>query len=352
MPAAALILPQPLTADVVDRKDRDSLHTLALAVVPVAHPTLRRARIVKNNRLVSVVEVYRDRESGSGQIDIEKLPQEFKWPVDHPDVVLLRKLELMPSYDVYSLRVLLRAEGIQVNDSAALKLSPEKTKELGAYMKTFTRPLLAQIYGEDGAGIDSFEDVVGMFRDPDVERARRKLAIMAGKLGLGLGDIPRFLEDYADIFLSLSYYRQCLDHITPNIDNFLDCLKDLRKSYQMRTNAQLMTTCEDMENTFTDLLSAVTGRLEAFNRHTQAMWDNLSADRFRKIEKIIKAYHITMGGTLCALTVKMDAWAAMFPRRDMGGPVRRADFIMNDMKHGMKRIREFEKRAPSMTEFN
>jgi hypothetical protein len=96
----------------------------------------------------------------------------------------------------------------------------------------------------------------------------------------------------------------------------------------------------------------VTGRLEAFNRHTQAMWDNLSAERFRKIEKIIKAYHITMGGTLCALTVKMNAWAEMFPRRDMGGPVRRADFIMNDMKHGMRRIREFEKRAPAMTEFN
>ena len=44
-----------------------------LAVVPVEHPTLKRARLVINNRLLSVVEVYRDRESGSGQIDLDLL---------------------------------------------------------------------------------------------------------------------------------------------------------------------------------------------------------------------------------------------------------------------------------------
>jgi hypothetical protein len=82
------------------------------------------------------------------------------------------------------------------------------------------------------------------------------------------------------------------------------------------------------------------------------MWDNLSAERFRKIETLIKAYHITMGGILCALTVKMDSWAEMFPRRNVGGPVRRADFIMSELKAGMTRIREFEKRAPSMSDFN
>jgi hypothetical protein len=82
------------------------------------------------------------------------------------------------------------------------------------------------------------------------------------------------------------------------------------------------------------------------------MWDNLSAERFRKIERIIKAYHLTMGGILCALTVKMDAWAEKFPQRNIGGPARRADFIMTDIKHGLKRIRDLERKAPSMAELN
>lgn len=339
-------------ADLVDAADRDSLHTLALAIVPLETSILRRARMVKNNRLQSVLEVYRDRESGSGQVDIEKLPQEFGFASTHPDFVLLRKLELMPSYDVYSLRVLLRAHGIEVNDQAALRLSPQKTRELGVYMKRFTRPLLSKIYGGEDSGIESFEDVVAMFRDPDVARARHKLMVMSATLGIGLQDIPRFLEDYADIFLSLSYYRQCLDNIVPTIEDFLECITDLRKSYQMRSNLQLMNTCEEMETGFTELLGSVTGRLEAFNRHTQKMWEELSAERFRKIEAIIKSYHITMGGILCALSVKMAAWAEAFPRRQSGGPVRRADFIMSEMKAGMRRIREFEKKAPSMSDFN
>jgi hypothetical protein len=338
--------------ETIDRVDRDSLHVLPLGIIPLEHPVLKRSRMVKNNRLVSVLEIFRDRESGSGQIDIEKLPQELGFTNTHPDFELLRKLELMSSYDVYSLRVLLRAQGIEVNNAAALKLSPEKTRELGIYMKDFTRPLLARIYGMEDSAIASFDDVVAMFRDPDVANARRKLMIMAATLGIGLQDIPRFLEDYADIFLSLSYYRQCLDHITPIIEDFLDGMTDLKKSYQMRTNAPLMATCEEMERHFTELLSSVTGRLEAFNRQTKDMWDNLSAERFRKIERIIKTYHITMGGILCALAVKMQSWAEMFPRRAVGGPVRRADFIMSEMKPGMRRIREFERRAPAMTEFN
>lgn len=336
----------------VSNIDRDSLHTLALAIVPLEHPMLRRARIVKNNRLVSVIEMYRDRESGSGQIEIDHAPQELGLPPGHPDIEVLRKLELMPSYDVYSLRVLLRAHGIDVNSREALKLSPEKTRELAVYMKAFTRPLLAQIYGTEDASISTFEDVVGMFSDPDVATARRKLTIMAASLGISLQDIPRFLEDYADIFLSLSYYRQCLDHITPIVEDFLSGTKELKKSYQMRTNMQLMTTCDELEAHFTALLTSVAGRLEAFNRQTRSMWDDLSAERFRKIENVIKTYHITMGGILCALTVKMDAWAEMFPQRHRGGPVRKADFIMSEMKPGMKRIREFEKRAPSMTDLN
>lgn len=339
--------------DPIDPSDRDSMHTLPLALIPVVHPALKRARVVKNSRLESVVEVYRDREAGSGQLDIEKVPSKFGWPSSppHPDFILLRQLELMPSYDVYSLRVSLRAHGIAVNETA-LKLSPEKTRELGHLMKSFTRPLLLQIYGSEAGGIETLDDVVAMFRDPDIERARHKLLVMSGKLGLNIQDIPRFLEDYADIFLSLSYYRQCLDHIAPIVEDFLDSMKDLRKSYQMRTNAQLMQTCDEMEKNFTDLLTSVTGRLESFNRHTKDMWENLSAERFRKIERIIKAYHLTMGGILCALTVKMDAWAEMFPRRNVGGPVRRADFIMTDIKHGLKRIRDLERKAPSMAELN
>lgn len=323
--------------------DRDTLHTLALKYMPLNNPALKRARMIKNSRLESVIELYRDRDIGSGQIEIEKLPQQLGVNALSPEEFrLVRRLALMPSYDVYSLRVALREEGIKVEDHEALRLSPAKTKELSAYMKSFTRPLMRQIYGDEGGEIDSFEDVVGLFRDPDVQKARHRLTVMAAKLGIDIFAIPRFLEDYADIFLSLSYYKQCLDEVTPKVYEFFDSLKDLRKSHQARSNAQLMEACKNMEVTFTELLTSVTGRLESFDRHTKDMWEDLSAERFRKIETVIKAFHRMMGGILCALTVKMDAWTELFPTSRAGSPGRRADFILNDLQYGMRKIREFE----------
>ncbi len=326
--------------------DRDTLHTLPLIFMPLKKDTLKRARMIKNSRLDSVIEVFRDKDVGSGQIEVEKLTQEFSHEaLPAEDFNLLRVLSLMPSYDVYSLRVALRAAGIQVNDHKALQLSPEKTKELSAYMTSFTRPLLMQIYGEDGTKIETFDDVIGLFRDPDLQKARHRLTVMASKLGIEIMAIPKFLEDYADIFMSLSYYKQCLDDVTPMIYEFFASLADLKKSHQMRTNVQLMAACKDIESTFTELLTSVTGRLESFDRYTKDMWANLSAERFRKIEHTIKTFHTMMGGILCAMTVKMDAWTTLFPNPRAGAPGRRADFILNDLCHGMRRIRELERSA-------
>lgn len=331
---------------------RDLLHVADLSILPIEHKPLQRARMIKNTRLDSVIEVFRDSEVGSGQIDVEKLPQEFNWPISppNPDFVLLRKVSLMPSYDVYSMRVLLRSHGIEVEDEEALRLTPAKRQELSGYMKKFTRPLMVQVYGDEGVQIETFDDVINLFKDPDINRARRRLMQMADKLGIEVMAIPRFLEDYADIFLSLSYYKQCLDRITPGVTNFVDSFADLRKSYQMRTNTALMQACDDMEKTFYHLISAVSGRIESFDRYTKDMWDDLSAEKFRVIEKIIKTYHTTLGGVLCALTVKIDAWTENFPRPEVGGPVRRSDFIMTDMRHGMRRIRELDAQAPSISE--
>jgi hypothetical protein len=326
--------------------DRDTLHTLRLSIMPLEHPVLKRARMIKNSKIESVVEVYRDREIGSGQLEIEKVPQELGSTLQPEDFQLLRKLALMPSYDVYSLRVTLREIGVEVNDFEALRLSPTKTKELSVYMKNFTRPLMMQIYGEEGVKIESFEDVVNLFRDPDVQRARHKLTVMAAKLGLPITAIPNFLEDYADIFLSLSYYKQCLDYVTPIVYNFFDSIEDLKKSHQMRSNLQLMSSCKEIQGTFTEVLTSVTGRIESFDRHTKDMWNDLSADKFRKIEQVIKTFHTMMGGILCALTVKMDGWVTLFPNRNSGAPGRRADYILNDMRHGLKRIRAIESGAP------
>lgn len=335
----------------VSGHDRDALHILPLSTIPIETAALRPAKLIKNVQLNSVVEFFTDAHSGSGQINIEDLGAEFDWPdtPTHPDLVLLRKLGLLPSYDVYSLRILLRQHGIAVENVDSLKLSKKKSTELSDYMTAFTHPLIGQIFGGEDVSIENFDDIIALFRDPDIRKAREKLKIMAAKLGIGLEEIPKFLEDYGDIFLSLSYYRNCLDGIEPTIEEFLDSMEEIRNNHQLRNDLNLMKTCDMMQSTVNGLMAAIAGRFENFDRSTNAMWDNISAARFKRVEDLIKSYHTTIGGVLCSLSVKMDGWSKLFPDRYSGGPVKRSEFIMSEMKQGMEKIRKIEDAAPMLS---
>jgi len=330
--------------------DRDSLHTLPLQILPLDTPTLKRARLIKNVRLRSVVELFVDEDTGSGQLEVEDLINEFDWNPSEPpaDLIMMRKLAMLPSYDVYSLRISLRQQGIDIEDNSALKLSKAKTDELSEYMTDFTRPLIMQIYGDGEVEVQNFSDVIKLFRDPDVKKAIGKIQVMSQKLGINPEDIPKFMEDYGDIFLSLSYYRECLDTIEPIITEFLDGMDELRKNFQFKNDHNLMQTISLIESTINERMAAITGRFENFERGTKYMWDNVSAERFHKVEKLISGYHTTIGGVLCALSVKMEAWARLFPNKDAGGPGRRVEFIMSEMKQGIENIVTVDDAGPML----
>ena len=218
-------IPQNLeaAADEILDEDRDSLHTLPISILPLKTRVFRRARMVKNSRLESAIEFFSGAGSGRGQIDVSSVDRYLglEQTPPHPDVKLLRTVADLPSFDVYSLRILLRAKGISITDSSALTLSPAKIESLSNYMAHFTRPLIAEIFGRDTTGT-RFNDILGMFSGESAESVRERLHTMAGRLGITIDKIPKFLEDYADIFMSLSYYRQCLDQLLPQVQSFMD----------------------------------------------------------------------------------------------------------------------------------
>lgn len=331
------------------------MHIMPMAMLPLQTPSLQRARMIKNARLDSVIELFSDHETGSGQIEIRDLPAEFNWPVDREvaDFNICKALSTLPSYDVYSLRISLRQLGIEVNDVEALQLSEAKNKELTKFMTMFTRPLIQEIYGKDNTdGINNFDDVLGLFRSPDVKQAMERLNQMAEKLDIQTEQVPAFLEDYADIFLSLGYFRQCLDSIEPIVSEFLDALRDLRGSFQFREDRGMQETADKFESVVLEAMSGVTGRFEAFDRASENMWADISAERFRKVERLISTFHATNGGVLCSLTVKMTAWKHHFPRPDAGSPAKRAEIIQSELRQGIDKIVRIERNAPKLSEFN
>ena len=301
--------------------------------------------MIKNVRLDSVIEFFNERGTGSGQMDIGSVDSQFDWADDSgsSDKALLRKLALLPSFDVYSLRILLRQYGIAVDAEEYLKLSQSKVRELTDYMSKFTLPLIKEIYGTGDMEINAFEDIIALFRDPDVKKAREKMSMMADKLGIELIEIPTFLEDYGDIFLSLSYYRQCLERIEPVLWEFIESMAEIRANHQLQQDKNLMDSCDVLENTIKGLIADINARFDSFSIETREMWDDISAERFHKIKKMIESYHIGIGGILCALSVKAGAWHRLFPGKAVGGPVKRGEFILTEMKQGIEKIKTMKK---------
>ena len=331
---------------IIEDTDMDSLFILPLSIIPLETPALRSSRMVKNGKLHSVIEIFRDAQTGSGQIDVEDLPQMLGWEEGkvHPDLAVLRRLALLPSYDVYSLRISLRAHKIPINNFEGLRLSKEKMEQLTEYMMMFTRPLLQMIYADDKVEIATYDDLMKLFRDPDIVRARERLERLANQLKVPIMEVPRFLEDYGDTFMSLSYYRHCLDRLEPYFTACLDAIAPIRKHFQLMQDASLMRTCTQIEDAINSVSASISGRLEVFEKRTKQMWANLTQEEFQGVKQMIERYHVVMGGALCGLTVKMNAFAKNFPYPSAGGPVKRADFMVTEMTQGIDLIRSIERR--------
>lgn len=324
--------------------DSDALHVLPLSAVPINTEGLRRARLIKNAALEGVVELFTGEASGSGYIQPRDLKKVYvsKTVETQNDIELIQRLGPLPSYDVYSLRVELRKLGVPIKDTDGLRLSGEKLKQLSEYMYAFTLPLVTQIYGKPANNAKDYDALIALFQDPNVDEAKKNLALLAKKLKIERSEIPKFIQDYGDIYLSLAFYRQCLDRDIGKVTAFLDGLPEIRENRALKENMALVETCDFVEDKIRTIVSQIYGVLDMFKLHTDDMWADISPTRFKAIKDMILSYQSKIGGGLCAVHVKMNIWSEVFTGEDVGGPYRRADFIMTHMKQGLERIEEIQ----------
>lgn len=246
-PHVVALLPGPDDRD--EDTARDSLHILPMTILPLETPGLRRARLIKNVRLQTVVELFNDVHAGSGQVMPSQLPLHFgnRSPELDRDLLMIGQIAQAASFDVYSLRIELRRLKIAVDEHAALRLSQRRKDQLTRYMRVFTRPLIESVYGSDDVQVQNVEDLIRLFAEPDLAEVRRRLTMMADRLDIAMADIPAFLEEYGDIFLSLAYFKQCLDEIVPDVQAFLAWMDAVRGFSEVRRDARHARMLDEVE---------------------------------------------------------------------------------------------------------
>ncbi|MBT5780933.1 MAG: hypothetical protein HOI02_16115, partial [Rhodospirillaceae bacterium] len=141
----------------------------------------------------------------------------------------------------------------------------------------------------------------------------------------------------------------CLDDLIPKIGRFIEVMDDLEGNFHMRRDPILMNVCGFLRERLNDVTASLTGRFESFDRHSKDMWNNLNGESFRRVRKMIESHHTTVGGVLCGLSLKMDAW-----EREVGwkndSPIKRSEFIATQMRSGINRIQEIEDSAPAISD--
>ena len=317
-------------------EEKDAIHLLPLLSLPLKTRGLKKARLVKNSCLEGVVELFSSDGAGSGQMKPEALTESFDFSGERSsDLEIIRSLADLPSYDVYSLRLGFRDLGIAPDDNDALKLSPAKSAELMAHMNSFTRPLIAKVYGNEEACGHSLKEIVQLFIDPDMKQARRNLENIAKSLGIHVTDIPLFLERYADVYLSLAYYAAAIEYVIPQLENLNQTMERIRSDARYRKNGALINRLIRIEARLADAQTSISNVIEVFKQRTHKMWENIDGPTFRGMERLIIDYQRDIGANLCALVVKMDAWDKL---RGKASAETCLQFIMSEIAAGIERM--------------
>jgi hypothetical protein len=327
----------------IDPDTMDALHALPLAIMPLKTPGLRKSAMIKNARLDSVIEMFRDGSSGSGQIEPNAVTDFYQDTSElREDLGVLGAIGNLQSFDVYSLRIELRNLNIGFSDFDCLKLSPKKQTELNAFMRTFTRPLIARVFGSENQDVTDVGEIIQMLAQPDRQAAIKQLQRLADELNVTIMEVPSFIEHYGDIFLSLSYYRNCFDETMRHIPNFLVWMDELRDNHQVRGDRAQNKMLDDIENGMNEITTSVTGRFSFFTTISRDFWSDISAESFREFRDTVTAHHVSIGAVLCGLSVKMKLWKERF-RQGNGGPSKRLEFLQSEIHPGLEHIRRIEK---------
>ncbi|MDX1402622.1 MAG: hypothetical protein R3245_11925 [Kiloniellales bacterium] len=316
------------------RHEQDSIHILPLKDLPLKTRSLKTARLVKNSRLQGVVELFSDGGSGSGQLDPEALAETFDFSGERQsDLEMVRSLCKLPSYDVYSLRLGFRDLGISPENNDCLRLSEDKSRELMEHMNVFTRPLISKIYGKEQEKHNSLKEIVRLFTDPDMQQARRNLMSLSESLGIGLSDIPVFLERYADVYLSLAYYTSTIELVSPPLRSLSETIEKIRCDSRYAQNGRLLRRIDAMGARFTEAEVSISSVLALFRSRTETMWEKIDGPSFRGMEKLIMSYQRGIGANLCALVVKMDAWDKLSGKGSLENCLQ---FLMSEISVGVE----------------
>ena len=119
------------------------------------------------------------------------------------------------------------------------------------------------------------------------------------------------------------------------IADFEISIADILEHPHLGKDQSLVNICKRSLRKIKKLNEAAMQRFEVFEQYTDQMWENMDTERFQSFKSVVINNHTALGGVLCILSVKMNAWMHKFPMQTSGGLFNRAEFIRVKIQRGL-----------------
>ncbi len=326
--------------------EMDSLHILPLSIIPFNNNQLSFARLIKNTKLETMVELFKGENTGSGQVNPVLIHEFVHFPEgkDSKDYKILQFLSSLGSFDVFNLRYILRKNSIPIKDSISLSLSKSKEEELNEFMSSFTRPLTEELFGENYM-FKSVSNLVGELNGQDKQELLHKLTQLSERLNIEISELPDFLENYGDIYLSLVFFKSVFYELKPQFDSLCEDMNQLREHQYYSQNKQLISSCKEIENNIGKGMEQLLIMLEDVTDNEKFHWSNINAQSFSEMRSQIFRDQIKISNLACGLYLKIRAWDDAFGSSDSGSASRKVDYLLGFMIPGTAEIRRMAEEA-------
>ena len=316
----------------------DELHTLSLGAFDIKHQTLKEARLVKNVFLETVVEFTEAELAASGPMALKQLAIEFdEVDVSREEIKMINNLASLPSFDCYTLKRGIGPMKISLLNDQVLKLSDEKVGTLFDLMSRITRPLIQYLYTDDNLRIKDTSGLLSLIQNTEPLKVKDRLDLVAANLEISLKELPNYLQEFGELFLSVSYFESTFREYNPKLDQFLLWAEDGVKNSNLRNDPNAQRELTQTEQKFKELKENLDARFRFLANITQIDWQDLRSSEFKKIQREILSQQANLAIGLCGLAVKMIEWEYQFPSAG-GSPQQCLEFLSAEANTGLDNL--------------
>jgi hypothetical protein len=160
---------------------------------------------------------------------------------------------------------------------------------------------------------------------------------MAQNMSVSLPKLIESLEEFGDLFLSVSFFEKINIEACSKLDQLTLWAEDGVKNSNLRNDSSAQSKFSQVERRLGYIKSNLHSRFDHLGKITQIDWEEFGASDFKTIKREILSQQANLAIALCGVMVKTFEWEKQFPSAG-GSPQQCLEFLSQDLSMGLENL--------------